>query len=289
MNFKYKISICIVVFLLFLSNNIYSMSPRREYLVLRNYSSYNVIVNIEFWYGPGSNIESSVAWHQNILDMTISIRDMLSVVDSNVIQTNESKQIIGYYPLGPQLEDKYIKLFSLPFMDKMKVIFKVFEVILNDETIINLNNIEEWVIQEWEGVYVLEIYDVNNAEMVNNRRATIDQIARTIPSNSDNFIETMLEWSEAISLPNGNIYVPADIPGYSPEERQALTIHQIDHQSTYQNFNPQEIFQQLIREAALHHLQGIDVYETKNPPHWFLEYDAQRIQDRTLRSIRNQL
>jgi hypothetical protein len=287
-HFSLKFLISIVFILLFFNSKLYGMSPRREYLVLRNFSNHNVIVNMEFWHGPGSNIESSIAWHQNMFDMTLSIRDMLAVVDSNMVWPNESVQIIGYYPLGPQLVEKYIMMFSLPFIDKMRAIFRVFEVVYNNETIITLDNIEEWIIHEREGIYVLEIHDKNNKERVKNRRALIGEVSRTNPSNSDDFLQTWLEWSIAMSLPNGNIYVPDMIPGYSPEERQALLMHQIEHQGYYQNYDPQDIFQQLVREAALHHLQGIDVYETRNHPSWYLEYDAQRVQDRSLRIIRNQ-
>ena len=285
-----KKSFFILSILFFLCNNLNAMSPRRGFLVLRNFSSYNVTVNMEFWQGPRSNIESNIAWHQNVFDMTLSIRDNLSLIESNEIWPNESIQIISYFPLGPNLVEKYHRLFAIPFIEKIRSIFRTFEIVHQGNIIITLNNIEEWSIHEADGVFVLEIFDVNNEERINDRRALLNWVSITetaIPSQSDNFLQTLINWSVAMSLPNGRIFVPEMIPGYSQDERQALLMHQVHHQSTYQNNNPQEIFQQLLREAGLHHFQGIDVFETRNYPLWYLEYDAQRLQDRALIILRN--
>jgi hypothetical protein len=45
-------------------------------------------------------------------------------------------------------------------MDMMKIIFKKLEIICNDgETIITLESLEEKIIKNWEGSYILEIFD----------------------------------------------------------------------------------------------------------------------------------
>ena len=283
--------ILILLAILTFPNNLFSMSPRREFLVLRNFSGNNVTVNMIFSQGPGTSIDSNIAWHQNVSDITLSIRSNLLLVGSNEIWPGESVQIISYFPLGPQLEEKYYRLFAMPFIEKIREIFNVFEIIVQNRVFITLSNIEEWVIHEWDGVYVLEIFDENSREKVYNRRASLDWVSITETddlSQTDNFLESLIIWSVAMSLTNGRIFLPEMVPGYSHEERQALLMHQIHHQGTYQNFNTQEVFQQLLREAALHHFEGIDIFETRNYPFWYLEYDAQRFEDRSLVFSRNE-
>ena len=286
-NIDYWKGYLFILIILFISTNLYPMSPRREYLIIRNFSSHNVSVNMVFREGPGSNIETDVAWHQEMFGMVLSIKNMLAVINTNEIWPNENLQVISYFPLGPQLDDKYIQLYSLPFTDKMENIFNVFEIIHNGRVIISLDNIEEWIIQEWEGIFVLEIFNDNSESRIVERRRMIGEVSRTEADTnlniSNNILEAMLKWSIALSLPDGNIYLPENIPGYSYIERQALLMHLIQHQGSYQNDGPQEAFQQLIREFMLYYSHGIDVYETQNAPLWHLEYDAHRLQDRALR------
>jgi len=49
----------------------------------------------------------------------------------------------------------------------------------------------------------------------------------------------------------------------------------------------EDVFEQLVKEAMLHDPIHRNVYETENPPgedrtppYWFLEYEAQQVQDR---------
>jgi hypothetical protein len=132
--------------------------------MIRNYSSGNVIINREFWEGPGSNIESDTAWHQTIYNIPLSIRDMLSVVRTNIVRSNQSLSIINYFPLGPIGQRDYDGMHALPFMDKMRAIFKNLEIISNNgERIITLDNLGDIVIKRMVitgGVwYMLEIFD----------------------------------------------------------------------------------------------------------------------------------
>ena len=157
---KTKIWFLIFTFLI-VSNTAYPFSPRMESLQLRNYSSKNVVVNIEFWEGTG-NIDSSFAWHQTVFDIPLSITDM--VRRNNVWQPNQSFSIIRYYPLGPQLNERFDRMVSLPFMDKMRAIFKNLEINFNNgERIITLENLDEIIIKKnvsSGGVsYIIEIFD----------------------------------------------------------------------------------------------------------------------------------
>jgi len=154
---KTKIWLFILTLLLF-SNTAYSFSPRMESLQLRNYSSKNVVVNIEFWEGTG-NLNSDFVLYQTVFDIPLSITDM--VRRNNIWQPNQSYSIIRYYPLGPQLFDRMV---SLPFMDKMRAIFKNLEINFNNgERIITLENLDETIIKKIVSsggvTYIIEIFD----------------------------------------------------------------------------------------------------------------------------------
>jgi hypothetical protein len=142
------------------------MSPLTEGFLIINYSSKDVIINREFWEGPGSNLpDSKYGWHQTINDVTLSIRDTLSIIDHSaylkqpyVLRPKRELEIITYYPMML----KYKEMEALPFMYKMKSIFKNLEIICNDgKTIITLENLGERIIKKREGMteFILEIFD----------------------------------------------------------------------------------------------------------------------------------
>jgi len=149
--------------LLLFSNVLFAFSPKREGLMIRNYSSKNVIINREFWEDPGTKLDSDNAWQQTVFDMPLIITDLLALFNSTIVRPNRELEIIRYYPLGPQLVEKHEKLEALPFMDKMRAIFKTLEINCNDgKKIITLDNLGEVVIKKWVGGeiwYFIEIFD----------------------------------------------------------------------------------------------------------------------------------
>ena len=154
--------ICFIMLLI--GNKIFAISPNIEVFTVMNLSGKNVIVRREFWKGPGSNIESDRVWHQDGFDMTLSIRDMLVLANTNVVRPDRALDIIDYYPLGPQIAEKYTRLQGLPFIDKMKAIFKTFEIVCDEgRTIITLDNLGEKNIERSFFVggifYTLKVFD----------------------------------------------------------------------------------------------------------------------------------
>jgi RHS repeat-associated protein len=88
---------------------------------------------------------------------------------------------------------------------------------------------------------------------------------------ADYQIQDYLEGKDALSLPNGNIYMKDNL--MTPPEKLALVVHEIEHQSQYQNGNPLSVFSQLFEEAQIY---GVAAYSTPG----LLEYQAQQVQNR---------
>jgi hypothetical protein len=268
-----------VSIMLIIGNIVFSFSPKREAFTIWNFTNKNIVVEREFIETAGGKQEYNCMWEQTVYDITLSISDMLEIVKTNVIKPNQYLPIIAYFPLGPQLAEKYDRIFAIPFEDKMNAIFKRLEIIYDDgKTIITLENLDSMTIKKWGGTYILEIYD-NDSEIKSSIElmdADIDPI-----ENTPGFYNDIIRFLDAMSLPGGNVYIPDIIPGYTPKEQQALLTHAIEHQAEYQNGDPQAIFEQILKEAALY-FQGVNVYRTKNPPEWYLEYEAQRVQNNAL-------
>ena len=100
-------------------------------------------------------------------------------------------------------------------------------------------------------------------------REVADIIGSTILDKySDTDIAEMISTSDAMSLPNDTIYTnyPEDL---------ALTAHEIEHQSQYQN-GEKEVFETLVREALDGASGKSDPYSTPGT----LEYEAQQVQEK---------
>jgi len=272
------------VFIMFFFNIIvvFSFSPKREAFIIWNYSSKNVIVEREYFESYRGIQEFNYMWEQDVFGMTLSINDMLEVVNTNVIEPNQYLVIISYFPLGPQLDEKYNLLNRLSFVEKMKGIFKKLNIIFNDgNNIITLDNLNNSTIKQWDRAYVLEIFDNNQRET-----SAITNVEVTPLEYTTDFFQNVLTFFNAFSLPDGRIFMPENIPGFTQKEHQALLMHAIQHQGQFQNGNTQEVYEQLLREIMLY-FNGINVFRTRNYPYWYLEYDAQRIQNNALRGLWN--
>jgi hypothetical protein len=84
-------------------------------------------------------------------------------------------------------------------------------------------------------------------------------------------IQDFIEEKDAVSLPNGFIYIKPTV-NMSEKEKAALLAHEIEHQSQYQNGSPAIVFAKLLQEAQT---EGMAYVTPGN-----LEYDAQQVQDR---------
>ena len=74
-----------------------------------------------------------------------------------------------------------------------------------------------------------------------------------------------------MSLPNGKIYAPTDTNGIRPnntdEQTTALLVHEVEHQSQYQNLGPKDAYDKLVNEAQLdpyNNPKDDDPYTTPN-------------------------
>jgi len=156
----------ITVFLILICSNLFATSPKVEAFTIRNYSSKNVVVNVEFWESTGGKPEFNYIWEQSIFGIPLAISDELAIIGTNILRPNRVVSIIQYFPLGfdAQPNEKYDKMFELPFMGKIRAIIKKLEIICNDgKTIITLENLGEKIIKRNETVggvfYTLEIFD----------------------------------------------------------------------------------------------------------------------------------
>jgi len=138
------------------------------------------------------------------------------------------------------------------------------------------------------------LVNYNNINMVN-RKPTINEIreaARALGIDdsgyNDSQIQGIIDKAPAMSLPNGNIYVPDNARKINdPNDQKAITVHEVEHQSQYTSGiygSPREVFEKLIGEA----FQAMD----PNKPNPYntpgcLEYGAQQVEDQALKLLKN--
>ena len=151
--------------LLLISNALFALSPPRMLIAIKNSSSNDVIINMEFWYGPGSNLIPNIVfpedmWYQTISGIPLTIGVSLTVLRTQIIQPGQDINIISYTgSLG-----QFNEMVSIPFMVVMNAIFENLKIIYNEgEGVITLENLEEYKIEKHvftgAGVYLLEIFD----------------------------------------------------------------------------------------------------------------------------------
>ena len=163
---KMKKILCLFALLLMGGSALFSISPLRESFAIRNNSSSDVIVNAEFWLGPGCNTTSNIAWRQTISGVRLSIRDMSAVLRSNVVWPNEERDIIRYDAGFHHFDD----MVAIPITVKLNAIFRSLEIIHNEGrgiiTLEDLMGIELEKLTPWEGriIYTLEIFDLDDEE-----------------------------------------------------------------------------------------------------------------------------
>ena len=158
--------LCFVAMLLMAGGALFSTSPPRERFTIRNNSSSDVIVNAEFWLGPGSNMASNTSWFQTISGVGLSITDMSAVFRSNVIRPNVVREIIEYEAGFFDFDD----MVAVPIALKLNAIFRRLEIVHNDRRgIITLEDLidielEKRIPREGWVIYTLEIFDLDVEE-----------------------------------------------------------------------------------------------------------------------------
>ena len=90
-----------------------------------------------------------------------------------------------------------------------------------------------------------------------------------LDKHSDSDISNITSNRDAISLPNDTIYT-------KDSSNKPLTVHEIEHQSQYQNGNKKDVFERLVGEALSGASGKSDPYNTSGT----LEYKAQQVQER---------
>ena len=161
-----------LIILLLTANALFAKSAEREEFIISNNSNSDVIVNVEFWYGPESALpdprhpnsrRAEGSWPQIVSGITLSIQCFQTISGTNVIPPNRHAHIISYHVPGPR--ELFDRIVVVPFIEKMNAIFKRLEIIYNEGqgiiTLADLGEIEIKVEKPWPGLvmYILEIFD----------------------------------------------------------------------------------------------------------------------------------
>ncbi len=166
---------CLLIFgFSLVTGTVFAMSPKIESFEISNYSSKEVIVNVEFWEGESEAIYAYM-WEQEISGLKLIIQDSLYAGKiKNVLKPyNDYLNIIEYFPSVPLNEsaEAYSKMYNMPFMEKMNAIFKKLEIICDDgNRVITLENLGEQIVKRrtavggGETAYILEIFDYDYLE-----------------------------------------------------------------------------------------------------------------------------
>ncbi len=163
----------LIFVLLMIGSTVFAISPKIESFAVYNYSSNEVIINVEFWEGEGMReAQYSYSWLQNVCGMDLVIKDFLSAAHRNVLRPkNDTLNIIQYFPGVPLNESAsaYSKMDNIPFMEKMRAIFKKLEIVCEAtlhtaRRVITLDNLEDHVVKKMilgggTACYILEIFD----------------------------------------------------------------------------------------------------------------------------------
>lgn len=147
-------------FLFFICMSVYSFSPKIESFQVINYSKKSLIVSIELWGGIGIPKKNYIV-ESEINGIELMITDNISIINTDRITPGRRIDIVRYFPV---YNEEYEEMRKIPFMEKMRGIFKRFEIIFDDSsmqiTLEDLNNIiVKKQVLAGETSYILEIFD----------------------------------------------------------------------------------------------------------------------------------
>ena len=157
---KICLLVCISVFFL---GQILSFSKRIESLRILNYSSQNIIAEIEFNAGVAVE-EKNYYLTQIVKDFTLKVDG--SVGNYKVIKPHGSSYLHEFYPFSSILgnDNLYERMLELPFMEKITAIYKKLIIKKEDGSIVlTLDTLGDKIIKKkvlrGETVYYIEIFD----------------------------------------------------------------------------------------------------------------------------------
>ncbi|AEE16755.1 hypothetical protein [Treponema brennaborense] len=153
-----------IILLLFLVVEAFSFSIKRETIFIENFTPKSLFVYYEFCDEKAELIqefENFTRWHKTIQNILVDLQ--IPKKKSIEILSNRYILLIEHYPIlysGKYL-DVLNELSAIPFVVKMKQIFRKFEIIGEDGVIlVSLENLEDQVIvfnpDAYE--YTIEIY-----------------------------------------------------------------------------------------------------------------------------------
>lgn len=141
-------------------------SPREESIIIRNYSRKTVVITREYSDDPSKilNAPETRSWTQYIQGTYLFIRDLYLERNEISVRPNQEMTILRYEPFGSS--DRWVRLANIPFIEKMKNIYKLLIIAIEDGSkIITLDNLGEQIIKkqippdEIGASYIIEIFD----------------------------------------------------------------------------------------------------------------------------------
>jgi len=156
--------------LLMIAGVLFARSPPFESFSIRNSSSSDVIVCMEFWLGHCANLNSvsnwtETTWMQTISGVPLNIMDWLAWIGTNTIRPNQELTVIEYNAGFRYFDD----MVAIPIMGKLNAIFKSIEIIHNNgRSVITLEDLNKIELERRtfmrNVIYTLEIFDLDDVE-----------------------------------------------------------------------------------------------------------------------------
>jgi len=152
-----------LVVLLIAGGSVSAFSPHTETFVIRNYSSKPVMIYVEYSEDPSKIFYGDSSWTQDVDGLNLNFRVYLGEAEEYWLQPHQVIAIIYYYPRGN--DEVYRRLDQIPFIVKMKSIYKTLRIVTEDgKKVITLENLGDQIIKKagvvTESVsYYLEIFD----------------------------------------------------------------------------------------------------------------------------------
>ena len=161
----------IIVFMLFIvSLNAFSFSPLKEKIIIRNFSSKDLLLIREYRNDPDKKFyaEETKSWRQIIHGLDVDFTDILLERREIRIRPNQEIVILNYEPIGP---DRWLRLSQISFLDKITVIYQFFTIEYNGYSIITLENFNDQLLKIYAtnnliGIWnIIEIFDIDLIEV----------------------------------------------------------------------------------------------------------------------------
>jgi hypothetical protein len=163
-----RIILFILLIAIITSGSVFATSLRKEHFIIRNYSSKTIIITVEYSDDPDKRIYPGKfpGWVQNVYGISLDIASVFFEGREYKVEPGRDTSPLEYYPWGnPDGKGAWAQLDQIPFMDKMRSIYKSIRVATEDgQKVITLENLGDQAIRKnvstsGEVSYNLEIYD----------------------------------------------------------------------------------------------------------------------------------